>query len=363
MDLRTAAHRAVHRFVNGLDWWLRDPSEIVDRTPHEIVFRQGKLNVRHYLVEEDEDEWELGQGALRVERHTQRYPVLLVPPLMIKPFVYDLAPGRSYVEVLLREGFEVYLVDFGEPDRADEYVSLDHYVLEWMPAAIDATIRHHGGGGIGLVGYCMGGLFGLMHTSVNEDERVKGIVTIGAPIDSHEMGLLAFVVKHAHGQVDFLARRLGNIPGRLSSTAFKMMAPVKNATRYADLFINMWNDEYVNRFDALGQWTENFIDYPGTAFREFLEKFLKENQLKDGRMTFRGKPADLSWIRAPILAFAGKTDQVVPVKAAAGILDVVGSEVKELRVVPGGHMGVFAGSHAPRAVWEPSARFLARHMV
>ncbi len=363
MDVRTAMHRAVHRFVNGLDWWLRDPSELVDRTPYEILLEHGKLKVRRYLLDEGEDEWELGHGALRVSRRRQRYPVLLVPPLMVRPFVYDLSPGRSYVEVLGREGFDVYLVDFGEPDRADQYVSLDDYVLDYLPRSVDAVVADHGSGGLGIIGYCMGGLFGLMYTAVHEDPRVKGLVTIASPVDSHEMGLLAFVVKHAHGQVDFLARRLGNIPGRLSSTAFKMLSPVKNATRYADLFINMWNDEYVNRFDALGQWTENFIDYPGTAFREFLEKFLKENQLKEGRMTFGGKPADLSRVRAPLLAFAGTTDKVVPVNAAAGILDLVGSEVKELKVVPGGHMGVFAGRMAPEKVWEPSARFLSRHMV
>ena len=60
-------------------------------------------------------------------------PVLLIPPLMVKPFIFDLFPGRSMVRFLLDHGFAVYLVDFGEPDAADSYVTLDDYVLDWMP--------------------------------------------------------------------------------------------------------------------------------------------------------------------------------------------------------------------------------------
>ena len=66
-------------------------------------------------------------------------PVLLVPPLMVKPFIFDLYPGRSLVRFLLQRGFRVYLVDFGEPDDADAYVTLDDYVLDWIPTACRAV--------------------------------------------------------------------------------------------------------------------------------------------------------------------------------------------------------------------------------
>ena len=68
-------------------------------------------------------------------------PVLLIPPLMVKPFIFDLFPGRSLVRFLLDRGFAVFLVDFGEPDAADSYVTLDDYVLDWMPDRLPAGGR------------------------------------------------------------------------------------------------------------------------------------------------------------------------------------------------------------------------------
>ncbi len=38
-------------------------------------------------------------------------PVLIIPPLMVKPDIYDLRPGHSFVEFMLKEGYDVE-VDF-----------------------------------------------------------------------------------------------------------------------------------------------------------------------------------------------------------------------------------------------------------
>ncbi|MCC6748456.1 MAG: alpha/beta fold hydrolase [Deltaproteobacteria bacterium] len=358
--LRKGADRAVSRFVNGVDWWMRDPSQIVDRTPYTEVLHDLKLVVRRYLPLETTEEWELGTETLRVERRRYRTPVLLIPPLMVRPLIFDLVPDRSYVRTLLKEGYDVFLVDFGEPDKADECVTLNHYVLDWLPMAVDAVCRASRSDDLSLIGYCMGGLFALMHTSVNEDPRVRNIVTIASPVDAHKMGIFAWVVRMGGDQLEFLSKRMGNLPGELSSRAFKMVKPLKNVTRYAELFLNLWNEEYVNGFDALNQWTEHFLDYPGSAFRQFLNDFVKENKLKDGRMVFGDKVADLTRITCPLLAFVGADDVIVPPSAATEIVNLVSSTDKDLRLVPGGHMGVFAGRHAPEKVWRESARWLAR---
>ena len=120
------AQRALLRFLNGVDWLIRDPKQVVGRTPYEVVHQRDKLEVRRYH-----------HGHAHVGRAID-LPVLLVPPLMVKPFIFDLFPGRSLVRFLLDRGFAVYLVDFGEPDAADAYVTLDDYVLDWIPTACRA---------------------------------------------------------------------------------------------------------------------------------------------------------------------------------------------------------------------------------
>ena len=361
--LEKGAIRAATGFVNWVEWLQREPTDVVDRTPFDVVFQADKLALRHYRPLNLDDDFQLGKDMLHVEAKRLPVPVLLIPPLMVRPFIFDLTARRSLVRTLLREGFDVYLVDFGVPDKADESVNLEKYVLEWVPAAIDAVLAHAGAQRLTLYGYCMGGLFALLHTSVHHDQRVQAIVTIGSPIDAHKMGPLAVVVRLGHDRIDALSRRLGNVPGPISSAAFRLTSPLKTVTRYSDLFMNLWNDEYVAGFDAVTAWTGNFIDYPGEAFRQVVNDFLLGNKFIDGTWTFAGKTADLSTITCPVLAFAGLADKVVPAAAAEELLGVLGSRDKTFVAAPGGHMGVVAGRDAPRLVWLPSARWMAERQT
>ncbi len=343
---RVEANRALLRFVNGVDWLLRDPKTIVGRTPYDVIYRQDKLEVRRY-------------GGAGAPPEPPYLPLLLVPPLMVKPFIFDLHPGRSMVAFLRERGFPVYLVDFGEPDAADAYVALDDYVVDWIPAACAAVKRDAGVAELSLLGYCLGAVFALSHVAANQDASVRNIISIAAPVDVSKMGLFAWMGKLAGGQIDFLTRRIGNVPGGLSSTVFRLLTPMKNVTRYADLFMNMWDREYVNGFDAMNQWVSQFIDYPQTAFLQFQREFIRRNKLVRGQMTFRGRVADLKRVQAALLVFAGRTDQIAPIASVQAVLDAVGTRDKTFRLVPGGHMGAFAGATAPQYVWQPAAKWLA----
>jgi polyhydroxyalkanoate synthase len=360
---RVAGERAVLRFVNGLDHFMTDPMDVVEPEPYDIVFQEDKLILRSYAPREAED---IGFGAMVGGPGTGRgLPVLFIPPLMIQPLVYDLREGHSFVGTLRAAGFHPYIVDFGNPDPEDTSIRLDTYVLEWLPAVIDAMKRDAGRGDYAMVGYCMGGLFALMVTAAHVGERdgPVGIVTIGSPIDSAKMGALSFLSRVAHGQVDSLASRIGNVPGRVSSSAFKLMSPLRTITKKADLFMNLWDDEWVRGHESIEAWIGGFLDYPQDAFRQFLKEFMKENRLKNGTMEFNGHRADLKTITCPVLAFAGTNDKVVPVESARAALTCLGSRDVRFREIPGGHMGVVAGLRSPKNVWEPTLAFLAELVV
>jgi len=346
---RVETNRALLRFVNGLDWLIRNPRTVVGRTPYDVILKREKLEVRRYHL-----------GSVRPEFDV---PILLIPPLMVKPFVFDLFPGRSLVATLLTHGFQVYLVDFGEPDDADAYVTLDDYVLDWIPRACAAVKKDSGSTELSMLGYCMGGLFGLAHVAANRDHSVRNIVSIAAPVDTGKMGMLAWLAKFGGSQVELITNQIGNVPGGLSSTAFRLLSPVKNLTRYSDLFMNLWDREYMNGFDAMNQWVSQFIDYPQKAFEQFTRDFMVHNKLWKGQMRFGNKVADLSRIKANLLLFAGSTDQIAAPPAVEALLEKVSSKDKQFILVPGGHMGVFAGAGAPDRVWEPTAEWLAKRSI
>jgi len=340
-------NRAVLRFINGIGWLIGDPSSAVGRTPYDVIHRDGKMTVRRYR-------------APVTSRH-RRYPlpVLMIPPLIVKPFIFDLYPGRSLAEFLLKNHFRVYLVDFGEPDDADTLVKLDDYVLKWVPAACAAVKKDARATELSLLGYCMGATFALAHVAANEDRSVRNIVDIAAPVDIEALGAFAWLAKVAAVQAEAVVARIGNVPGGLSSAVFRMLAPAKSATRYLDLFMNMWNREYVRGFDAMNQWVGQLIDYPQQAFLQFSREFVRKNKLVKGRMRFGDKVADLKRVESSLLVFAGRSDRLAPAKAVRAVLTAVGSRDKEFHLVPGGHMAVFAGRGAPEHVWKLIAEWLA----
>ncbi len=356
---RLASERTVLRFINGLDYFMSDPTDVVEPEPYDIVFEEDKLLLRSYPPGPAED---IGFGRTSGGAGQGRgLPVLFIPPLMIQPLVYDLREGHTFVGMLRAAGFHPYIVDFGSPDADDSTVNIDTYVLDWLPKVIDAMAEHSGRSEYAMVGYCMGGLFALMVTAAHAGDRTPpvGIVTVGSPIDSAKMGALSFLSRIAHGQVDTLASMMGNVPGKVSSSAFKLMTPLRSITKKADLFMNMWDDEWVRGHESIEAWVGGFLDYPQEAFRQFLKDFMKENRLRDGTMEFGGHSADLKDITCPVLAFAGTNDKIVPVQAARAALTCLGSADVRFREVPGGHMGVVAGLRSPKNVWEPTKAFLA----
>jgi len=353
---RLAADRAVLRFVNGLQMVMDGGMTAVGDTPKDRVLKDGKLEVLRYRPR-DPEEVEIGTETLTVGPGTLPVPVLLVPPLMVRPFVYDLRAEHSMVRSLRRAGYDVFLVDFGVPDREDAGVRLDDYVLDYMPKAVGAVRKATGRAPVSIVGYCMGGIFGLLYTAAWEDAQVRNLVTIGAPIDFSRMGLLTLLARTANDQVRFLADRIGNIPGKLNSRALKMLTPVKAVTRYADLFVNLWNDEYVRGYESIDAWMSSFIPYPRDAFKQLMKEFFRDNGLVQG-LRFGDRTADLGKITCSLLAFAGVDDTIATPASARVIRELCASPDFEYLEVPGGHIGVLAGSRAPAAVWDKTASWL-----
>jgi polyhydroxyalkanoate synthase len=362
---RRAMERTVMSLVNGLAYVVDGAAKpTMGNVGKDLVLKKGKLELWRVRPIQNE-RVELGNHELDVElvpRHP--VPVLLIPPLMVRPYVYDLRPEHSMVRALRNAGFDVFLVDFGVPDRADEGLRLDDYVMDFVPACVDAALETSERPEITLCGYCMGGIFALLHVATFDDRRVKNLVTIGAPVNFEKMGVLTVAMRLGMPVFDTVLDRLGNVSGKLSSTGFKLLSGTKAITKYVDLVANLYDEEYVRGFDAIDTWLSEMIPYPKEAFRQMVKEVVHGNKMLKNELSFRHpvtgeeRRSDLSRVTVPLLAFAGKTDNVATPASTAAILELVPSNDKTYRVVPGGHVGVVAGSAAPTAVWQPMIEWL-----
>jgi polyhydroxyalkanoate synthase len=363
--VRRAAERTVMSLVNGLAYAIDGAAKpTMGNVQKDVVLKKGKLELWRVRPISRETV-EIGTHELEVElvpRHP--VPILLIPPLMVRPYVYDLRPEHSMVRALRNAGFDVFVVDFGIPDGADEGLRLDDYVLDFVPSCVDAAIEASGRPEITLAGYCMGGIFALLHVATFDDARVKNIVTIGAPVNFEKMGVLTVAMRMGMPFFDSVVDRMGNVSGKLSSTGFKLLSGTKAITKYVDLVANLYDEEYVRGFDAIDTWLSEMIPYPKEAFRQMVKEVVHGNKMLKNELAFRDpktgveRKSDLSRVKVPLLAFAGKTDNVATPASTAAILELVPSKDKTYKVVPGGHIGVVAGSAAPGAVWTPMIEWL-----
>ncbi|HET8731223.1 MAG TPA: alpha/beta fold hydrolase [Moraxellaceae bacterium] len=342
----------------------------LDKTPHEVIFSDGLMTVKHYKPLKEESVTIEGV-TLKVRQRRFATPLVLVPPLGVFAWIFDLMADRSMAKYFLAHGFEVYLVDWGVPRESDQDISLETYVMDWFPKAMKAIRAHSGSEEQSMLGYCMGGLLSLLYLASSRDDKVVNLVTIASPIDMYRMGFVgsfyravakpAWAFRKLTGvQIDRMQRKLFHVPGKRLSFMFKMTNPVGTVSSYFELVRNMADDEYVSRYMTMNEWFTNMPDYPGATVQEVIRKLGLYNRLARGRIRIGRCEADFRDVSSALLAFAGDNDKIVPVPSAQAILEVVGSVDKEFHIVPGGHAGVFTGGRAAHTTWAISKDWLSQ---
>ncbi len=109
-------------------------------TPYDEIYRDGPMSVRHYPPLQ-ETEIPVEQSMLPVAQEQHRVPVLLVPTLAATAVCFDLFPNRSVVRYLLAQGFDVYLIDWGEVNFSQRHQSAEQYIRTWFATAMDSVRR------------------------------------------------------------------------------------------------------------------------------------------------------------------------------------------------------------------------------
>ena len=361
------------RFLKNAIDRRRHPERFVQHssTPFDEVYRDGIMSVRHYRQLEDSRIYIEGEEYF-VHRSRFRTPLVLVPPLGVFAWIFDLMIERSLVRYFLAHGFDVYLIDWGNPSGPDyAELSLENYVLDWFPKAMEAIRAHSGEQEVSVMGYCMGGLLSLFYLASSQDEKVRNLVTIASPVDVTKMGMAGklsslvqvptkLVRRYTGFRIEQLDPQKFHVPGKWVSFAFKMSSPLSPLTSYFSLVRNLADTDYVTRYMSMNEWFNNMADYPGGTVLEMIKKLGLHNRLAKGLVRIGGRSADFRDIKCDLLAFAGDSDAIVPIAAAYKIMDVVGSRDKRFHLVPGGHAGVFTGGTAASTTWQISKEWLAK---
>jgi polyhydroxyalkanoate synthase subunit PhaC len=145
---------------------------------------------------------------------------------------------------------------------------------------------------------------------------------------------------------------MGNMPGEMIDYGAKALKPVDNyVLNYLKLWDNLENPQVVEAWKAMNTWVTDNVPLAGGAFRQLVVDLYRNDRLMRGEWIIRGERVDLSRIRANLLTVIAEGDHITPPCQSEAILSQVSSKDKELFRIPGGHIGIMAGSGAHKITW------------
>ena len=334
---------------------LRDADVQIATTPKDLVWTQDKVSLFHYRP--------LAEKRVAV-------PVLICYGLVGRWTMTDLQEDRSLVRNLLNLGLDLYVVDWGNPSRADRYLTLDDYILSYLDGCVAQIAKRAGVPKINLLGVCEGGVFATAFAAL-EPERVNTLTLTITPIDFH-----ADTVENrlGHGFINVWTRSIspedvdrlidanGNLPGEFMGAIFNQMSPMRSLLKYnLDLLEIIDDEQRLMNWLRMEKWIADRPDHPGEAAKQWMKDLYQQNKLVRNEWELDGRKVDLHNLRMPVLNVYAKDDHIIPPatsRALGPMLDP--SNYAEL-ALPGGHVGVFVGGRS-QALFAPAvSSFVQQH--
>ena len=315
--------------IHGIAAYRRHPYRRALIDPP-TIWREGETELRAYPIPE---------GVAQAKAP----PVLLVPSLVNRSTILDLAPGRSLARALAARGLRVLMIDWGWPDAEARGFDLDAIITGRLARAINKIGR------VSLVGYCMGGLLSLA-AAQRQPEKVAALALLATPWDFHANG----------GQGNDMAKHLqslepvmqitGTLPVDALQVLFNLAQPHAVGDKYRDFGTADQTTERAAQFVAFEDWLNDGVPLAAPIARQALGDWFGANVTMRGEWRVDGEIIDPSRIGVPTLAALAQRDQIVPI--ASGLPLAARLPGCVLLKPAAGHVGMIAGSQAESQMWR-----------
>lgn len=283
--------------------------------------------------------------------------LLVVPSLVNRAYVLDLAPECSLLRYLAGRGLRPFLVDWDGPGPVERAFTLTDYIARRLEAALDAAVRE-AGGPVAVVGYCMGGLLGLA-LALRRAGDVRGLACLATPWDFHAgqtnrarlAGALVPVLEP-------VLAALGELPVDLVQMLFALLDPYGVVRKFRDFAALDEASAQARRFVAVEDWLNDGVPLAAPVARECLAGWYGDNAPARGEWQIAGEAVRPGDLRMPSLVVLPDRDRIVPPDAAAVLAKALPGAAR-LRPAAG-HVGMVVGRDAEARLWRPLAEWLLR---
>ena len=313
----------------------------VATTPGAVVYRNELL--------------ELIQYKPMSEKQYER-PLLIVPPQINKYYIFDLSANKSFVQYALKNGLQVFVVSWRNPDIRHREWGLSTYV-EALEQALDACLAITGSRSANLLGACAGGLTSAAlqgHLQAKRQLRKVSSATylvslLDSQVDSTPM---LFADEKTLEAAKRRSYQQGVLEGRDMAKVFAWMRP-------NDLVWNYWINNYLlgkqpPAFDIL-YWNNDNTRLPAALHGDILD-FFKLNPLKHpGGLEVCGTPINLQKVTVDSFNVAGVNDHITPWAAVYRSVQLLGGKKRFLLSNSGHIQSILNPPSNPKANYHESA--------
>ncbi len=266
-------------------------------------------------------------------------PLLIVPPVINKFYVMDIAPGRSMIEYFVQQGQQVFVISWRNPQARHRDWGFDTYgaaIIDALDAVqtIAGTDRAH------LMGTCSGGILAAMtaaHLSdIGEADRIAGLTLAVTVLDQTRAGFAPAMMSDRAAQAAIrVSGRKGYLDGRAMAEMFAWLRPTDLVWRY-------WVNNYVQgrtpgAFDVLF-WNADTTRMAAALHRDMVLMGLNNALVTPGAVSMLGTPIDLSQITADAYVIGGLTDHICPWQATYRSARLLGSKDNRYVLSTSGHI-------------------------
>lgn len=326
------------RFQYGPEF-IGDLNKIeVGLSPRHCVYRENAHSLYHYLAQ--------GETSLG--------PVLLVYSLINRPYIFDLRPGRSLIEFLCQQGYDVYLLDWGDPGPEMGATTLGELITGVLRRCVRKVSRLSQQKQIPLLGYCMGASFTTLYAAYRPQD-VSRMALLTPILGNDGDGTLQKIARHQEVNQNLLTGQL--VSGRQLKWFFNAVKPAGILKKERDFWQNYDSETFLDHFLPVEKWSNDTPDLPGRAFAEFIDLVIRQDALKSGKVYLDDELCDLNTIKCPVLAVVAAQDWIIPASSLETCGDVLKSAEFTPYMLKGGHIGLVVGRSA-NVLWKDLHAFL-----
>src|ERR1700740_3171150 len=145
--IQSEVQRAILRGVKGVEYFATSGPPL-GATPNDTLSTRGTMRLYHYRPLADE---------------IYRVPVLIVMATTNRGYILDMVPGQSFIEFLLKRGYDVYMLDWTAAKTEERSLRMEDYVLDFIPDCIRRVQQDSGETDVTVIGYCFGGVLSLLY--------------------------------------------------------------------------------------------------------------------------------------------------------------------------------------------------------